>query len=445
MHRLINFTMKITVLGTWYVWLIQAVGLAKIGYKVTAIDVVEEKIRLLNQGIPTIYENWLEELLREVQGNIEFTTDKNTTKDADIIFLCVPTPQDEDGKTDLGYIRSACESLKPILSGKEIIVIKSTVPTGTNDMVYDFLGKRNPVVSNPEFLREWLAIYDFFHPSRVLLGFREHEDESVKEKVREVYSYFSRENIPLLEMSSSTAELTKYAANAFLATKITFMNEMAHLADASGADIRMITTALGLDPRIGAKSLYPGLGYGWSCFPKDVKSLIHQFQQYGLRSQIVENVDAVNNSQVEYFLSKILKHYDGDIHGKTFAVSGLAFKPDTDDLRESKGIELIKILLDQWANLRVFDYNAKARENFEKLSYSLSLSNRSFISLVLCDSFEDILAWAEALVVTLEDPRIQSESITKNSVKDHVVFDGRNILDKEYLQSIGYTYFGIGC
>ncbi len=437
--------MKIVVLGTWYVGLIQAVWLAKIWYQVTAIDVIEEKIQLLKKGISPIYEAWLTELLHEVKDNIEFTTDKSSIPDADIVFLCVPTPQDEEGKTDLWYLRSACESIRPLLTGKEILIIKSTVPLGTNQMVYELLLKKNSIVSNPEFLREGLAVYDFFNPSRVLLGFHKDEQVTTREKVREVYSYFSNKNVPIIETDWGTAELTKYAANAFLAMKITFMNEIARLSDASGADIRGITHSLGLDPRIGIKHLSPGMWYGGSCFPKDVKSLIHQFHTYGLTGKIVEQVDAINDTQPEYFLSKITRFYWENLHGKVFAVSGLAFKPDTDDLRESRAIDLIKLLLDKGASLRVFDYNEKARENFKKLSYSFSVTNRSFISLELCDTFEEMISGSDALVVTLEDPRIKDENIVRDAVRDGVIFDGRNILDKESLVSKGFIYFGIGC
>lgn len=433
--------MKIVVLGTGYVWLIQATGLAKMGFSVTAIDVVPEKIALLQKGIPTIYEDGLDALLQESRANIDFTLDLEAVRGVDVIFLCVPTPQDSSGATDLSFIRTACESIKPLLTGSEIIVIKSTIPVWTNAMVYTLLWERNPVVSNPEFLREWVAIYDFFHPTRVILWFRDHETPTVKEQVRSVYAYFEQKDIPILEMNWNTAELTKYAANAFLATKITFMNELARLADASGADMRQIGKALGLDPRIGSRHLSPGIGYGWSCFPKDVKSLIHQFQSYGLRGEIVEQVDAINLTQPRYFLTKILSHYHQRLQGKIFAFSGLTFKPDTDDLRESRSLDLMRLLLEQWAHLRVFDYNQKAREHFKK--YQTQFLSTS--PVVLCDTFDTMLVDTDALIVTVEDPRIQDENLVWVGISDRVIFDGRNILQKELLESKWFTYYGIGC
>ncbi len=429
--------MKIVVIGTWYVGLIQAVGLAKIGYQVTAVDVVEEKIALLKQGIPPIYENDLPELLQEVHGNIEFTLDKNVASGADIIFLCVPTPQDSEGKTDLSYLRSACEWLKSILTGNEIVIVKSTVPMGTNAMVYEFLGEKNSVVSNPEFLREGVAIYDFFHPSRVILGYREGESEGIKQKVRSVYDYFKKEWVEIIEGNWQTVELIKYAANAFLATKLSFMNEVARLSDKAGADIRTITHALWTDPRIGSKHLSPGLWYGGSCFPKDVRSLMHQFASHGLHGEIIDQVDRVNSEQAVYFVSKILAYYHDNLDGKTFALSGLAFKPDTDDLRESKGIEVISLLLSHGANIRVHDYTEKARVNFMRHSLASKVT--------VCENFEDLFLWADCLIVTLEDTRIQKEDFSRLTLRDKTIFDGRNILPKEALMSLGYSYFGIGC
>lgn len=437
--------MKIWVIWTGYVWLIQAVWLTDLWFEVTAVDIFQEKIDQLNAWIPTIYENWLEELLQKTYKNINFTTDKTTLKWSDVIFLCVWTPQDESGKTDLTYIRQASKDLREILIWDEIIVVKSTVPVWTNKEVYEILWEKNPVVSNPEFLREWLAIHDFFNPDRVVLGFRKNEDKKVIQKLEKIYSNFEKNWVEIFKTDWQTAELIKYAANSFLATKITFINEVARLADSVWADVRDVAKAIWMDPRVGEKFLNAWIGYGWSCFPKDVKSLIHQFWENWLQATIIEKVDYTNSTQVHYFLEKIYTQYSEDLHGKVFAIVGLAFKPDTDDLRESRSLIIVNELIKRWAMLRVFDYNEKARENFEKYSYSLSTGIKNFIPITHCKNFKDCIKWCDALVVTIEDKNVLWEDLGDMKLKDNIIFDWKNIISKEKAQALGFKYFGVGC
>lgn len=437
--------MKISIIGTWYVGLIQTVWLAKIWFKVTALDIFEEKINMLKMWIPTIYENWLEDLLKETLPNINFTTDINELSGSDIIFLCVWTPQDDDGKTDLTYIKQAAKSLENVLAWNEIIVIKSTVPVGTNKMIYELLWKKYSIVSNPEFLREWLAIEDFFNPDRVVLWFNENTTEETKNKINTVYSFFSNKWIPIIDCNWQTAELIKYAANSFLATKITFINEIARLSDQLWANIKDISTAIWLDSRIGSKFLNAGIGYGGSCFPKDVKSLIHQFRENGLTGEIITKVDETNNTQVEYFLEKIIAKYWNSLSWKHIWILWVAFKPDTDDLRESRSLVLINKLLKLGAILKVYDYNNKALENFEKYCYSLNTGIRNFIPITISKNFEDMARNIDILIIAIEDKRVLTEDFSKINLKDNIIFDGKNILDKKTIEELGIHYVGVGC
>ncbi len=434
--------MKISVIWTWYVWLIQTVWLAKLGFKITSLDIFEDKINKLKSWIPTIYENWLPELLKETLNNIDFTTNINKLKWSDIIFLCVWTPQDDDWKTDLSYIKSAINNLKSIIKWNEIIVVKSTVPLWTNKLVYDLLWKKTSVVSNPEFLREWLAINDFFKPDRVILWFKDKEKKSVIEKVRKVYIYFKSNNIPFIETSWQTAELIKYSANSFLATKITFINEIAKLSDKVWANIKDIEKAIWMDSRIWEKFLNAWIWYGWSCFPKDVKSLIHQFKENDLNSWLIEKVDYVNQTQVDYFINKITNKYWIDLHSKIISLIWVAFKPGTDDLRESRGLLVLNRLLKMWATVKVFDYNEKALENFEKYSYSLTTWIRNYIPIIIWKSFEDTTKKSDFLVITIEDINLQNEdfNLLKLNLIDKVIFDWKNILNKKTIQNLWFEY-----
>lgn len=439
--------MKIWVLWTGYVWLIQAVWLSSLWFDVTAVDIFPDKIDALNKGIPTIYENGLEELLKKTYEDINFTTDNTQLQWCDVIFLCVGTPQDQSGKTDLTYITKAAIDLQKILNGDEIVVIKSTVPVWTNQMIYDILGGENPVVSNPEFLREWLAISDFYHPDRIVLWFKNsnQENKDIVDRLDHIYKKFSQDGVAIIKTDWNTAELIKYAANSFLATKISFINEIARLSDTVWADIRDVAKAIGMDPRIGEQFLNAGIGYGWSCFPKDVKSLIHQFQDKWLQSSIIEKVDHINTTQVDYFLEKIYNIYWEDLHWKVFSIVGLAFKPDTDDLRESRALILIEKLLEKGAMLQVFDYNTKARNNFEKYAYSLNIGIKNFVPMTLTSSFDQCVQWSDALIVALEEKRILDENLEDIKLKDNIIFDWKNTIPREIAEKFGFTYHGMGC
>lgn len=433
--------MKISVIWTWYIWLIQSVWLAKLWFKVTAIDVFQDKIDKLNAWIPTIYEDWLKDLLNETLTYINFTTEKKEIIWSDIIFLCVWTPQDDEWKTDLWYVYWAIDDIKNLLKWDEIIIIKSTVPVWTNEEIYKLLWEKNPVVSNPEFLREWIAINDFFAPDRIVLGFREKEIEYVKNKVTEIYKYFSDKQIPIIETNWQTAELIKYTANSFLATKISFINEISRLADSVWANIKDISNSIWIDSRIWSKFLNAWIGYGWSCFPKDVKSLIHQFKEHNLTWEIITKVDLVNSTQVDYFLDKIIKYYNWNLHWKKIAIFWVAFKPGTDDLRESKWLDIIKKLLYAWAKLKIFDYNENALDNFRKYYEWLMLSNsRWFFPIEIWNSFSDICLSADFLVITQENNNILQEDFAKIKLKDNIIFDWKNILNSDVIRNLWIKY-----
>lgn len=437
--------MKISIIWTWYIWLIQAVWLAKLWFEIVSVDVFQDKIDKLKSWIPTIYEDGLLELLEETHKNILFTTDKKEIIWSDIIFLCVWTPQDDDWKTDLWYVFSAVNDLKTYLNWDEIIIIKSTVPVWTNKKVFELLWEKNKVVSNPEFLREWLAIKDFFNPDRIVFWFWDISDEKTILKVKNVYSYFIKKDIPVLITDWQTAELIKYAANSFLATKITFINEISRLSDSVWANIKDIATAIWMDERIWPKFLNAWIWYWGSCFPKDVKSLIHQFRQNSLTWEIITKVDETNNSQVEYFLDKIFKYYNNNLHWKVIWVLWVAFKPDTDDLRESKWIEIIKKLMYAWAKLKIYDYNKEALENFKKyLDWIILWSSRWFFEVEIVSNFEEVISWSDSLVITLEDKKILNENIESIKLNDNIIFDGKNILDKSKIKKLWINYIWVG-
>ncbi len=436
--------MKIWVIGTGYVWLIQAVGLSYLWHEVIAIDVFQDKIDQLKNWIPTIYEEWLDELLLKTYKKIDFSLDKSKLIWCDIIFLCVWTPQDDNWKTDLTYIKQAAEELSEILNGNEIVVIKSTVPVGTNKTVFNILWQKNSVVSNPEFLREWLAIHDFYNPDRVVLWFNKNESISVIEKLSGIYNVFKEKWSEIFVTDWETAELIKYAANSFLATKITFINEIARFSDKVWANIVDIAKAIWMDPRIWDKFLNAGIGYWWSCFPKDIKSLIHQFKENELRWEIITKVDKTNSEQVNYFLEKIFSRYWNDLNGKTFGIMWVAFKPGTDDLRESRSLIIIDTLMEAWATLKVFDYNQKARENFKTYINAKELStSRWSIKVWIYDNFQEIINNVNSLIITLEDKEILKENLENSSINDKIIFDGKNILDRKKIKSIWLEYIWV--
>ncbi|MBA2862314.1 UDP-glucose/GDP-mannose dehydrogenase family protein [Methanococcus maripaludis] len=439
--------MKISVIGTGYVGLIQSVGLSKLGFEVTGIDIDERKVKKLNSGISTLYEDNLEEELKKfINENLKFTSSYEPISNSDVIFLCVGTPQDDFGNADLKFLYSAVESIKKYIDNKpKTVVIKSTVPVGTCRKIQEIL-KDYPVevVSNPEFLREGIAFKDFFEPERIVLGFENPENNRSINLLKKVYGHFEKNNVPFVISSWETSELIKYASNAFLAAKISFINEISKLSDKVGADIKTISEAMGMDERIGAKFLNAGIGYGGSCFPKDVKALAKQFESFEIESKIITSTENVNQAQTTWFFENKIKKYYGNVSGKTFAVLGLAFKPNTDDLRESKAIELINILLKNGAIVKGFDYIEKARENTLN-KYILSDSKSIGYSLHILDHLEDAVFETDGIVIATEyDFNIENWMKIKELVKEPVIFDGKNVLDSKKLKSLGYTYFGVG-
>lgn len=438
---------KISVVGTGYVGLIQAVGLAKLWQEVTCIDSNQEKIWNLKAGIPPIYEDGLAELLKETEGKIRYVTDLSETRGSDAVFVCVWTPQDESGKTDLGQVRRVTRELSKHLDGSELVVLKSTVPVGTNRMVSEILWGKNAVVSNPEFLREGLAIRDFFNPDRVVLGYGTTPTwgDVVRERMRKIYSSFAEEGVPFVETDWQTAELIKYSANSFLATKISYMNEIARYCDIVWANVTDVIEGMGLDPRIWKQFLNAGIGYGGSCFPKDVKSLVHQLKDAWIEPKIVSSTDSVNESQVRYFLSKITEKIWEDLEGIKIGVVGIAFKPDTDDIRESRWVEIIESLLAMGADIRYFDYNDKALANFKRHLEDARSSNRFDPSAEIAHSVAS-LCDCDAIVIAIEDRRLTGENwnsiLSETNVR--IVFDGRNILNPETVKNAGAEYVWVG-
>ncbi|XRP97065.1 UDP-glucose dehydrogenase family protein [Methanocaldococcus sp. 16A] len=441
--------MYVSVIGTGYVGLIQAVGLAELGFKVVGIDIDETKIKALNKGESPLYEEGLEELLKKhVNKNLTFTTSYEPIKESEVIFLCVGTPQDKDGNADLRFLFSAVEKIKETIDKNDykVVVIKSTVPVGTNRKVKELLKDYNvDIVSNPEFLREGKAVYYFFNPERIVLGFENLEKKSAIEIMKRIYKYFEEKGVPFVITNWETSELIKYASNAFLATKISFINELAKLADKVKADIKTISYAMGLDERIGNKFLNAGIGYGGSCFPKDVKALIKQFEKNNIDPILIKATDTVNEKQIEWFFEKI-KNYYKNLDGKVFAVLGLAFKPNTDDLRESRAIKLIDMLLENGAIVKGFDYVKKARENAINL-YKLDKSKGYYgYNFYVFDNLYETVKDVDGIVIAVEYNEFNKEDWERiaNLVKEKVIFDGRNILDPEKILKLGFRYFGVG-
>jgi UDPglucose 6-dehydrogenase len=438
--------MKISVIGTGYVGLIQAVGLANFGFDVTGIDIDESKVKMLNEGICPLYEVGLGELLKKhVGNNLKFTTSYEETTDSEVIFLCVGTPQDEKGNTDLKYIFSAVDELKEYNKCSKYLVVKSTVPIGTNRILKELLEEYNiKIISNPEFLKEGVALKEFLNPERIVLGFDDNEPYS-NEILEEIYQNFKEKNIPFILTNYETSEMIKYASNAFLATKISFINELSKLADRTNANIKTVAYSMGLDERIGKNFLNAGIGYGGSCFPKDVKSLIKQFEYNNITPKIITATDNVNENQIKWFFEKI-KNYYGGISGKTFAILGLAFKPDTDDLRESAGIKLIELLLREGAIVKGYDYVKKARENAYNM-YNVDKSKAFYgYNISIVDNLQDAVSKADGIIVTVEDNKLNNEDWTDvfNLIGEKIIFDGKNILNKEEVKKIGFEYIGVG-
>lgn len=438
--------MKVTIFGSGYVGLVTGVCLAEVGNDVVCIDVDENKINNLKNGIVPIFEPGLDALVKENQhaGRLKFTTNVVEAVNHGIFqFIAVGTPPDEDGAADLQYVLAVAKSIAENMESYKIIVDKSTVPVGTADKVKEVvmqtLQQRGSdvdfdVVSNPEFLKEGAAINDFMKPDRIIVGT---DNPRTAELLKALYAPFNRNHERIITMDVRSAELTKYAANAMLATRISFMNELANMADLLGADIEHVRNGIGSDTRIGYSFIYPGCGYGGSCFPKDVKALERTAKLMGYHSELLSAVENVNSRQKQVLFQKIMKHYHGDISGKVFALWGLAFKPKTDDMREAPSRVLLEALIDAGAQVQAFDPEAMKEA---KRIYGDKLG------LKLVESSEEALIGADALVVVTEWKNFWSPDFDhiKATLADAVIFDGRNLYHPPLLKKIGLTYYGIG-
>lgn len=438
--------MNVTVFGSGYVGLVTGACLADAGNHVLCVDVDEEKIAKLKKGTVPIYEPGLDAIIENAAklGYIDFTTDmERAVNHAEIQFIAVGTPPDEDGSADLQYVLAVAKTIAQYMAGTKVIIDKSTVPVGTADRVRDtvatMLSERGAdyeyhVVSNPEFLKEGAAIDDFMKPDRIVVGT---DSEYAAEKMRELYAPFSRSHEKLIQMDVRSAELTKYAANAMLATKISFMNEIANLAERLGADIEQVRTGIGSDPRIGYHFIYPGCGYGGSCFPKDVKALERIARDVSYDGELLQAVEAVNERQKHVLFEKINRHYNGDLKGKTFALWGLAFKPNTDDMREAPSRVLMEALWEAGATVRAYDPEAaeEARRIYGERD-----------DLTLCQSPEAAAEGADALAVVTEWKVFRSPDFDRlhELLARPVVFDGRNLYDPHMMAEKGFSYYAIG-
>ncbi len=438
--------MKITVVGTGYVGLVSGACLAEVGNDVLCLDVDPEKIRILEEGGIPIYEPGLLEMVRRnvAAGRLHFTTDiKQAAAHGTIQFIAVGTPPDEDGSADLQYVVAAARNIGKHMADYKVIVDKSTVPVGTADKVKaaiaDELKKRGveipySVVSNPEFLKEGAAVEDFMRPDRVVVGA---EDEQAISLMRSLYVPFQRNHERIIVMDVRSAELTKYAANAMLATRISFMNELANLAESLGADIESVRQGIGSDPRIGYHFLYPGCGYGGSCFPKDVKALIQIGKNNGHDLKVLNAVEAANDVQKHVISAKIKQHFGNDLAGKHFALWGLAFKPNTDDMREAPSRELIHDLLAAGATVTAYDPVAMHEtQRIFKDETRLTLADNPMVALDGADALAVVTEWKE-----FRSPDFAS---IKQKLKTPIIFDGRNLYDPKMMKAAGLDYRAIG-
>ncbi len=431
--------MKITVIGTGYVGLVAGACLADMGNNVICVDNNEEKLNQLKQGIIPIYEPGLEELVKSniAENRLEFSSDiDKAVKDSLVCFIAVGTPQDEDGSADLKYVFDVATSIAKAMNGYKVIVDKSTVPVGTADKVTEIIKKYTnydfDVVSNPEFLKQGNAVDDFLSPDRVVIG--SNSDKATK-IMQEIYSPFLRTANRIVLMDVKSAEMTKYAANSFLATKVSFMNEIANLCELVGADAEMVRVGMATDTRIGNRFLFPGIGYGGSCFPKDVKALIKTGSEYGCEMYIAGGVDKINKRQREYFINKITKRFGNDLSGMTFAVWGLAFKPKTNDMREAPSITVINELLKRGAKIKAYD--PKAMETAK-----LHFQDKIYYAKSAYDTIEN----ADALILLTEWNEFRRPDFekVKQLLTSPVIFDGRNQYDVKRLKEKGFEYYCVG-
>ena len=436
--------MKIAIVGSGYVGLVTGACFSEVGINVTCVDIDKKKIENLNNGIIPIFEPGLEDMInRNVKKQrLSFTTDiREAIKDCEVIFIAVGTPPDEDGSADLKYVLSVARDCGRNMNDYMLIVTKSTVPVGTSEKVrkaaQEELDKRNvniqfDVASNPEFLKEGAAIDDFLKPDRIVIGL---ESPRAEELMKTLYKPFTLNGHPLIFMDITSAEMTKYAANSMLAAKISFMNDIANLCEIVGADINLVRKGIGSDSRIGNKFIYPGIGYGGSCFPKDVQALIRTAGEYNYELRVLKAVEAVNKDQKMVIYNKIMNYFDGDIQGKTIAVWGLSFKPQTDDMREAPSLMIINMLLEAGAKVKAYDPVAmkEARHHFGE---TISYVEDQYETLINADCLAILTEWPEF--------RVPNFKIIKKLLNNAVIFDGRNIYDKVEMSRYGFNYYCIG-
>lgn len=432
--------MNIAVVGTGYVGLVTGTCFAETGNKVICVDIDTQKVERMRNGEVPIYEPGLEVLFERNtrQDRLKFTTDlAEAVEDAEVIFLALPTPPGEDGSADLSYILGVAEELSDLIRDYKVIVDKSTVPVGTSEKVHARLAKNLDeslfdVISNPEFLREGVAVDDFLKPDRVVIGT---SSERAQEIMKRLYDPFVRQGNPIIFMDERSAEMTKYAANSYLATRISFMNEIANLCEKAGANVDMVRIGIGSDSRIGKRFLFPGIGYGGSCFPKDVQALARTAEEFEYDFNILNAVMGVNTRQRLKLADRVIDHYNGKLSDKTFAFWGLAFKPNTDDIREAPALYIIERLLNAGAKIKAFD--PEAMDNVKAVFGD---------QVQFCEDQYEALIEADALIICTEWAvfRTPSFQVMKELLKAPIIFDGRNLYDLESLRKIGFTYSSIG-
>ena len=442
-----GWVMKITIFGTGYVGLVTGACLAEVGNEVLCVDIDSQKIEQLKNGIVPFYEPGLEHIVKKNidEGKLSFTTDRKKAVEHGLyLFIAVGTPQDEDGSADLQYVLNVAESIGEFMAAYRIVINKSTVPVGTADkvkhIIQDKVRKRNQavefdVVSNPEFLKEGAAVKDFMKPDRIVIGT---DNPRTSELLKALYSPFNRNHDRILAMDIRSAELTKYAANAMLATKISFMNELANLAERLGADIEDVRHGIGSDSRIGYHFIYPGCGYGGSCFPKDIKALARTAEDVGYKAELLQSVESINNRQKRTLLDKIKTYFTGDLRGKVFALWGLSFKPNTDDMREATSRVVLEELIANGAIVQAYDPEA--------LTEAKRIYGDKKEGLTLCENSMAALKNADALCIVTEWKNFWSPDFDeiKSMLKTPVIFDGRNLYNPAQMKLMGIEYYGIG-
>ena len=436
--------MKLTVVGTGYVGLVTGTCLADVGVDVTCVDIDEKKIQRLRNGEVPIYEPGLDLILKNnvEKGRLHFSTSlKDVLKGVEVVMIAVGTPQGEDGSADLQYVSAVAGEIGRYMEDYHVVVTKSTVPVGTHRVVRNAIQQELDargvdltfdVVSNPEFLKEGAAVADFLKPDRIVIGT---ESEKAKEIMHKLYRPFLLNGHPIIDMDPASSEMTKYAANAMLATRISFMNDVANLCERMGADVNKVRKGIGVDPRIGSQFIYAGIGYGGSCFPKDVKALLRMGQEMDYPMEVLEAVDRVNNRQKSLLVEKVMKHFGRDLSGLKLAIWGLSFKPKTDDMREAPSLRIIDQLIAAGAEVRAYDPVA-----MEVAAPMLPAS------ILLIETAEAAVQNADALLLLTEWPefRMPDFNALKAQMAQPVVFDGRNIYAAEDMRKLGYTYYGIG-